>query len=67
MKVNKRFSYSNFVKTLFFMFVFTSSYSQYVFYTNSLPEKMSLHSYTTVADVGQDELDIQYGIKKNLV
>jgi signal transduction histidine kinase len=63
MKVNKRFSYSNFVKTLFFLFVFTSSYSQYVFQPNSLPEKMSLHSYTTVADVGQDELDIQYVIK----
>jgi signal transduction histidine kinase/CheY-like chemotaxis protein len=63
MIVNKRLLYSNLVKTLFFMLVFTSSYSQYVFQRNALPEKISLHGYTTVADVGQDELDIQYVIK----
>lgn len=59
MKINKCHSNSNFVKILFFMLVFTNSYSQYVFKGNALPEKISLHSYTTVADVGTSDLEIQ--------
>lgn len=60
MKINKRLPYSNFLKILFFMLVFTNSYSQYVFQRNTLPEKISLHNYTRVADVGLSDLEIQY-------
>lgn len=60
MKRNKRPPYFNCIKILLFMLVFTNSYSQYVFQSNTLPEKTSLHEYTTVADVGKDDLDIQY-------
>jgi hypothetical protein len=34
-------------------------YSQYVF-RSALPKKKSLHPYTTITDVGQKDLDIQY-------
>ncbi|MFV8340786.1 7TM diverse intracellular signaling domain-containing protein [Flavobacterium sp. XS2P39] len=47
-------------KLLFFMLFFTKTYSQYVFRSNSIPQEFSLHNYTTIADVGQKELDIQY-------
>ena len=60
MKTSKRRTYFNFIKILFFMLIFTNSYSQYVFQRNALPEKKSLHDYTTVADVGPSDLDIQY-------
>lgn len=60
MKINRRLFNSNLVKILFFMLVFTKSYSQYVFQRNTLPEKIALHNYTTVADVGTSDLEIQY-------
>ncbi|WP_016990959.1 hybrid sensor histidine kinase/response regulator [Flavobacterium sp. ACAM 123] len=44
----------------FFLFILTNTYSQYVFWDNALPKKISLHTYTTVTDVGQKDLDIQY-------
>ena len=44
---------------LFVLFFSTNSFSQYIFDENSLPNELSLHNYTTVADVGQRNLDIQ--------
>jgi signal transduction histidine kinase/CheY-like chemotaxis protein len=44
----------------FFMFIFTSTYSQYVFHADALPEEISLHKYTSVTDVGQKDLDIHF-------
>jgi hypothetical protein len=42
------------------MFILTNMYSQYVFRSDALPKKISLHPYTTITDVGQKDLDIQY-------
>ena len=44
----------------FFMLIFTSTYSQYVFHADALPEEISLHKYTSVTDVGQKDLDIHF-------
>lgn len=46
--------------TFFFMFFLTNSYAQYVFHAEALPEEMSLHQYTTIADVGEKELNIHF-------
>ena len=46
--------------TFFFMFILTNTYSQYVFQGDALPKKISLHPYTTITDVGQKDLDIQF-------
>lgn len=46
---------------IIFLLLFTkNSYSQYVFQSNSLPDKVSLQKNTQVADVGQKDLGIQY-------
>ena len=53
---------NTFHTVLLFLFVLlfsTNSFSQYIFKENSLPNELSLHNYTTVADVGQRNLDIQ--------
>ncbi|RTY87852.1 hybrid sensor histidine kinase/response regulator [Flavobacterium sp. RSP49] len=39
---------------------FTKSFSQYEFSNGTIPKEVSLHNYTTVADVGQRNLDIHY-------
>lgn len=59
-KKYKRFS--TVFKLLFLMLFFTKTYSQYVFKSNAIPQEFSLHNYTTIADVGQKKLDIQYVI-----
>jgi len=51
---------SNAFIIFFFMFIFSNTYSQYVFQADTLPEEISLHKYTTIADVGKKELNIQY-------
>ena len=48
-----------FLLLLFVLLFSTNSFSQYIFNKNSLPEKLSLHNFTTVADVGQRNLNIQ--------
>ncbi|GIZ10540.1 hybrid sensor histidine kinase/response regulator [Flavobacterium sp. UMI-01] len=40
------------------MFI-SNSYSQYVFQPEAIPQKISLHPYTSIVDVGQDKLEIQ--------
>src|SRR3970040_791344 len=53
------------VLLLFFVFLFsTNSFSQYIYNENSLPKEFSLHSFTTVANVGQRNLNIQDVIVK---
>jgi signal transduction histidine kinase/ActR/RegA family two-component response regulator len=48
------------VLLLFFVFLFSiNSFSQYIFNKNSFPKEVSLHSFTTIADVGQQNLNIQ--------
>ena len=48
------------VLLLFFVFLFsTNSFSQYIFKESSLPKELSLHNFTTVADVGQRNLNIE--------
>ena len=44
---------------LFFVFFFNSGYSQYVF-EEPVPSSISLHPYTTIADVGQQEFNIEF-------
>ncbi|MFV5695755.1 7TM diverse intracellular signaling domain-containing protein [Flavobacterium sp. LB3P122] len=51
---------SSTLKLLFFLLLFTNTYSQYVFRSNAIPEKISLYQFTTIADVGQRNLDIQF-------
>ncbi|PKH67402.1 hybrid sensor histidine kinase/response regulator [Flavobacterium sp. ALD4] len=46
----------------FVIFISTNTYSQYVFQGDALPEKISLHTYTSITDVGQKDLDIQFVI-----
>ena len=48
---------------LFFLLFYTTNYSQYVFASDNLPDKLSLQDYTSVADVGQKDLDIQFVLK----
>ncbi|MEO8253452.1 MAG: 7TM diverse intracellular signaling domain-containing protein [Flavobacterium sp.] len=48
---------------LFFLLFYTTNYSQYVFASDNLSEKISLQDYTSVADVGQKDLDIQFVLK----
>jgi signal transduction histidine kinase/CheY-like chemotaxis protein len=50
------------LKLLFFILFFSSTYSQYVFKTDAIPQEISLHNYTKIADVGQRSLDINYVI-----
>ncbi|OYX84623.1 MAG: hybrid sensor histidine kinase/response regulator [Flavobacteriales bacterium 32-34-25] len=48
----------------FFLLVYTNNYSQYVFKSDDLPDKLSLQDYTSIADVGQEDLDIQFVLKE---
>ncbi|MES2239698.1 MAG: 7TM diverse intracellular signaling domain-containing protein [Bacteroidota bacterium] len=48
------------VALLFFLLICTHSYSQYVFDSNTVPDKISLLDYTSIADVGQKDLDIHF-------
>ena len=47
----------------FFLLICFNSYSQYVFKSGDLPDKISLEDYTSFADVGQNQLDIQFVLK----
>ncbi|TDE04067.1 hybrid sensor histidine kinase/response regulator [Flavobacterium hiemivividum] len=60
--MKKRTNTRNALMTFFFMFIFMNSYAQYVFRADALPQEISLHPYTSITDVGQKELDIQYVI-----
>lgn len=55
---NILFSFS--LKVLFFTFFFTPAYSQYVFKKDTLPDEISLHHYTTIADVGERNLGVSF-------
>ncbi|MBP2284554.1 signal transduction histidine kinase/ActR/RegA family two-component response regulator [Flavobacterium sp. CG_23.5] len=44
---------------LFFILSSTNGFSQYVFQEKAFPKELSLHNFTTVADVGQKKLNIQ--------
>jgi signal transduction histidine kinase/ActR/RegA family two-component response regulator len=57
-KKNVLFSFT--FKVLFFAFFFTNTYSQYVFKKEYVPDEISLHNYTTIADVGQRDLNINF-------
>ncbi len=60
MKLNRvKFKYNPLLLFIFSLFFF-NSYSQYIFKNNQLPEKISLYKYTSIADVGQRNLDIQF-------
>ena len=48
------------LKLLFFTLFFSNTYSQYVFSGDTIPKEISLHSHTTIADVGKRSLDIKY-------
>jgi signal transduction histidine kinase/CheY-like chemotaxis protein len=45
------------------MLVCSSTYAQYIFRQNALPNNISLQDYTYVADVGEKELDISFVFK----
>ncbi|WP_281336335.1 hybrid sensor histidine kinase/response regulator [Flavobacterium eburneipallidum] len=51
-------------KTLFFLLFFATSYSQYIFKDTIERDEISLHPYTTIADVGQQKLAIDF-VKNN--
>ncbi|NDP28889.1 MAG: response regulator [Flavobacterium sp.] len=56
----KKILFSFTLKVLFFTFFFTTAFSQYVFNKGSVSDEISLHPYTTIADVGQRNLDISF-------
>ena len=47
----------------FLLLFFANAHAQYEFKNNSLPQKISLHPYTTIVNAGSKELHIQYVIK----
>ncbi|OAB27294.1 Signal transduction histidine kinase [Flavobacterium fryxellicola] len=47
-------------KFLFFVLFFSNTYAQYVFPSDSIPQKISLHKYTTIANVGQRNLEVKF-------
>jgi len=51
------------VAILFFLLIYGHSYSQYVFKSNVLPDKISLLDYTSLVDVGQKDLDVHFVLK----
>ena len=53
-------TYSKVVLLFLFMLLSPSAKSQYVFHNESIPEVISLHSFASIADVGQQKLGIQY-------
>ncbi|MBC7845742.1 MAG: response regulator [Flavobacterium sp.] len=60
----KKFLFSFTLKVLFFTFFFTAGYSQYVFKKDIVIDEISLHPYTTIADVGQRNFEINF-VKAN--
>ncbi|MEZ7513768.1 hybrid sensor histidine kinase/response regulator [Flavobacterium frigidarium] len=46
------------IKVVMLLFV-TNSYSQYILKSDSLPSKVSLHSYTAVTDYGEEEASLK--------
>lgn len=48
----------------FFLLVYANNYSQYVFKSDDLPDVLSLEDYTSIADVGQKDLDIQFVLRE---
>ncbi len=61
MKLNK-ITFRNLV-LIFLFFFLHDGFSQYRFKENALPEMISLHPYTLIADVGQQQFDIAYILK----
>lgn len=62
----KKESFLVFLKRIvlfFFLLIYVDSYSQYVFKSDNLPEKISLQNYTSIVDVGQKDLDVQFVLK----
>ena len=59
MNKKKQLQFLVFIKSLFFILFFSNTYSQYVFVGDTI-EKISLHNYTTIADIGQRSLEIDY-------
>ena len=50
------------LKLMFFILFFSNTYSQYVFSGDTIPKEISLHNHTTIADVGQKSMDVNYVI-----
>lgn len=48
---------------LLFLFFFSTTYAQYQFKEGQLPKNISLFHFTTIADVGQQNLQVGYVIK----
>lgn len=60
MNIKNIFVFQKKISLIFFLFFFATTYSQYVINSNELPNKVSLLDYTSIAYVGQKELDIQF-------
>ena len=63
MKIARILNVKQIVVSLFFLLFSIIGYSQYFFKKDQLPYKVSLENYTSIADVGQKKLDIQFVLK----
>ena len=50
------------LKVVFFILFFSNTYSQYVISGDTISKEISLHNYTTIVDVGQRSMDVNYVI-----
>lgn len=48
------------IAVLFCLFFFTNTYSQYIFNSDRQPQIISLNDYTSIADVGQKNLEVNF-------
>ena len=60
MRIKTQFKSISFIKIVILLLFFNKSYSQFVIQSDSLADRISLHKYASVANVGQRNLDIQY-------
>lgn len=63
MQIARILNVKQIVVSLFFLLFSIIGYSQYFFKKDQLPYKVSLENYTSIADVGQKKLDIQFVLK----
>ena len=62
MNQKRRKQISQVLKLLFFTLFFCNTYSQYVFNSDAFPDRISLHNHTTMVNVANRDLNINYVI-----
>ncbi|CAM4157778.1 hybrid sensor histidine kinase/response regulator [Flavobacterium weaverense] len=62
MNQKRRKQISSVLKLLFFILFYSNTYSQYVFNSDAVPDRISLHNHTTMVNVANRDLNINYVI-----